>query len=442
MPKNKDYRLLIFVFISSIGYLILGYYTSRDQSFVLFATYLSLFAAYVAACRYVPDQHIKHFVYAAIGLRIILLFSTPALSDDIYRFIWDGRLLANGISPFAALPIDYIKGEMVSIPGLDATLFQFLNSPEYYTVYPPLSQLVFWLAALLSPDNILGSIIVIRLVILIAEIGSIYLIIRLLRTFQLPAKNVLLYALNPLVILELTGNLHFEAFVIFFLLLTVHFILLDKIVISGISWSIAIGFKLIPLIFLPLAIRRFKLQSQITLYSIVGIVTLLLFVPLYDQSLIDGLSSSLTLYFQKFEFNASIYYLFRSFGFWVKGYNIIGQLGPALGLITFGSIFAYSLTKRRKSLLLPIAMMWALLIYLALATTVHPWYITTLVALSVFSKYRFPILWGLLIFVTYSGYSSTGYTEPMHLIILEYVVLIGFICYELYQNKKPINTPS
>jgi hypothetical protein len=433
--QKSNFTLLIFGLISIIGYIILGYFSTRDQTVLILTAYLSLFTAYIATWHSSKTTPLKFYIYLAIGLRLLLLFSTPSLSDDIYRFIWDGRLLASGISPFSALPIDILSSSK-QITGIDQSLFDLLNSPVYFTVYPPLSQLVFWLAALISSDSITASIIFVRVLIILAEVGSIILITKLLKQYQLPSKNVLIYALNPLVIIELSGNLHFEAFVILFILLTVYLFNKNKHWLSGICWGAAIGFKLIPLIFLPLMLRRLSFKSQIIIYSTTSITIILLFIPLYDQALIDGLSSSLTLYFQKFEFNASVYYLARTVGYWFKGYNIIAQLGPSLGIITFCSIVVYSLLSKQKKTLLPTAMMWALLIYLLLATTVHPWYITTIVALSVFSNYRFATLWSLLIFLTYAGYSLTGYQEPLALVIIEYIVLTGFIGYELYNNNN------
>ena len=272
--------------------------------------------------------------------------------------------------------------------------------------------------------------------IILAEIGSIFLIAKLLKHYQLPAKNILLYALNPLVILELTGNLHFEAFMILFTLLAIYLIVEKKVFLSGISWSMAIGFKLIPLIFLPFLIRRLHLKTQIILYITTGVATILLFLPLYDQALINGLSSSLTLYFQKFEFNASIYYVIRTVGYWFKGYNIIEYLGPTLGVTAFIGIVVFSLISTQSKKFLPVSMMWGLFIYLSLATIIHPWYATTLVVLSIFSKYRFAILWSLLIFVTYAGYSVNGYSEPIYLIAFEYLALAIFTSYEIFYHSR------
>lgn len=433
MSKSNT-RLSVFTLVSVTGYIVLGYFTSRSSTIPLFTFYASLFAGYLAVWYTSKENQTKHYIYVAIGLRLALLFTTPWLSNDIYRFIWDGRLLANGISPFATLPIDIISDQNLKITGIDDSLFELLNSPKYFTVYPPLSQLVFWLSALISSQSTFGSILVVRSLIIAAEIGSLFLMTKLLRHYQLPAKNILLYALNPLIILELTGSLHFEAFVILFILLAIYLITINRTFLSGLSWSAAIGFKLLPLIFFPLLIRRLKFKTQIILYTTTGIATVLLFLPLYDEALINGLSSSLTLYFQKFEFNASVYYLARTVGYWFTGYNIIEQLGPGLALFTFIGILVYSLFTNQKSILMPVAMMWILLIYLTLATTVHPWYITTLIALSVFSQYRFAVLWSLLIFVTYAGYSITGYSEPIGLIVFEYLSLAIFTIYEVHHK--------
>jgi len=84
---------------------------------------------------------------------------------------------------------------------------------------------------------------------------------------------------------------------------------------------------------------------------------------------------------------------------------------------------------------LPAAGMWVWLIYLALATTVHPWYVAPLLAFSVFSSYRFPLLWSWLIFFSYSGYSAQGFEEVLPLTLLQYAALAVFIACEIYQRQ-------
>jgi len=193
--------------------------------------------------------------------------------------------------------------------------------------------------------------------------------------------------------------------------------------------------KLVPLIFLPLLAFRDHWKKVVLYWSICGVAVAGFFLTTWSTALWDGLSSSLTLYFQKFEFNASIYYLVREIGFAVNGYNIIQTAGPFLALVTFISILVLS-RYTYKTMKWAQAMIWALTIYLLMATTVHPWYITTLVALAVFTNYRFPIAWSVLVVLSYAGYSETGYQENMLLVLTEYLLLAVIIFWDLRTQRS------
>lgn len=453
MPRQKPLSYLLLI-ASLFAYLILGYYVQRHETTLLFVGYFFLFAIYVWVLKDSSSTEINFWVYAAILFRLSLLFALPSLSDDFYRFIWDGRLLANGMHPFTELPGFYLESGN-QIPGIDQLLYSHLNSQEYFTVYPPLAQFIFWISAIISPGSILGSVIVMRIFIIIAEVGSLVLIRKLLVAFKVNDKNVLLYALNPLVILELTGNLHFEAFVIFFILLSLYLLYQSKIWQAGISIGLSIGAKLLPVIFLPLLIIRMGLKKSLWIYLFVFITVVLLFLPLFNREVINGFSESLGLYFKRFEFNASIYYLVREYGFYTKGYNIIQTVGWKLGfvsalgilLISFwpyklkrlGEEFRFELEKYNYPAVvsrIPQVMMWVMLFYFLMTTTLHPWYITTLLMLSVFTHYRFAMVWSAVVFLTYAGYTANGFHENLLFVAIEYFVVIGFLLYELIWKEK------
>jgi hypothetical protein len=303
-------------------------------------------------------------------------------------------------------------------------------------------------AARLSFGSILSSVIVIRLFIIASEIGTIWLIKKILHHYQLPARNALLYALNPLVVIELTGNLHFEALLIFFLLLSYWLLIRGKLISSAISFSLAICTKLVPLIFLPLMFSRLGWKKSCIYYLIVGVSTILLFLPLLNAEIISGFNESIGYYFKKFEFNASIYYLVREWGFWKYGYNIIQTVGWKLAVYCTFSILVYSSwdyiqnskfkTQKADFNLrhLPNSFLVILCIYFAFATIVHPWYVTTILAFSVFTTLRFPVIWTAMIFLTYVGYSKTGFSENLWITSIEYLVLIGYLVYELIWKKE------
>lgn len=438
---------LLFLFVALTGYLSYG--VARYETTVLISCYIGLFVLYSFVFQ--KESEINFWLTGAIIIRVSLLLVLPNLSDDFYRFIWDGRLWVAGEHPFAALPTDFLNQR---IPGLDAALFEKLNSKEYFTIYPPVAQFVFWVSTSTSSalaNSILGSVVVMRILILLAEAGSIILMLRLLEWFQLPRKNVLLYALNPLVILELTGNLHFEVFVIFFLLLSVWLLTNEKIFPAAVAFAFAIGVKLVPVIFLPLLLGVFAFRKVITFYLVVGFTCVLLFLPMYDQQVLAGFSTSISLYFKSFEFNASLYYLVREYGFWKVGYNTIQNTGWKLGMVSaiFIAVYAFlfktgkqgsSNEKNRivNSSLLS-GFLFTLLIYLSFATTVHPWYITSLAAFSIFTKWRFGILWTALIFLTYIGYSQNGYSERLWITASEYLIVFGYLGYELLWKEDELN---
>ena len=181
-------------------------------------------------------------------------------------------------------------------------------------------------------------------------------------------------------------------------------------------------------------------KKSIFYYLIVASCVLILFIPFFSISHLTNLLSSFSLYFQKFEFNASIYYIVRWIGYQIVGYNIIVQAGIALAATTAVLIGFITYFEKNPSLAakfgepeknLPQTMLWVLTCYFLLATTVHPWYITTLVALSVFSKYRFAIIWSALIPLTYITYQTIPYQENLYLIMAEYLVVFGWMIYEI-----------
>ncbi len=440
MPKTSAKQWLVAI-ILFIGVAFIGYFIERTDTVFILSTFSFLFGLSWWIFYSVEEQSVNFWIAVGIGLRLLLLFSVPTLSDDVYRYLWDGRLLANGIHPFSEVPEYFIK-ENILPSVLNQELFNKLNSPNYFTIYPPVAQAIFWSASKISSENIFVGIIVIRVLVIGAEIGSILLIKKLLADFALPVKNIILYALNPLVILELSGNLHLEAFMIFFLLFTVYYLRKNKFHFSAIAFALAICTKLIPLIFLLVILLALPSIKKSLLYAVVvGSTCLLLFIPLFDWEIVSGFNESFSYYFQKFEFNASIYYLVREWGFWQYGYNIVQTVGWKLGLLSGTGILIYSaisyfknhqLTTNNQQLLKD--WLWIYGIYLLFITTFHPWYVIPLLAFSIFTNFRFVFLWSFLIFFTYAGYSTMGYVENLWIVGLEYLLVALYFSHELWKK--------
>ena len=452
MPRHKPLHYLLLI-LSLALYLFMAYRLQRHETTWLIRSYSVLFVLYAWICFISKPVDTNFWLYAAVLFRLALIAAIPNLSDDFYRFIWDGRLLANGYHPFAHIPSDYLQ-DGVSIEGIDPSLFYNLNSPNYFTVYPPLAQFTFWVAAKLFPNSITGSVITLRCFALLAEFGNLWLLKKLLHTFNIPSNRIVLYALNPLIILELTGNLHHESILLFFILLSVWFLHRNRVWSAGISFAAAVCAKLIPLIFLPLLLPRLGWKKAFTFYVVTAFATLTFFAPLLSWEIIEGLNQSIGYYFRQFEFNASILQIVLAFGYRFYGYNILETAGWILGLTGTLFILYYSFKSWRSTQnqihasvanpALLTAFLFVLFIYLIFSTTVHPWYITTLLAFSVFTPYRFVFIWTYLIFFTYAGYRKEYFTENYRIVALEYIIMFGFLAYELYQRKhdRPKDTPA
>ena len=433
-PGNQLFRLWEHCFLALIlGGLTLwlGYKVEQSDFIAIIIPYFIFFGCYLYIYKKTTNlQTVYFFISVSLVLRLLLLFSIPNLSDDIYRFIWDGRLIINGFNPFEYPPSYYVE-QQIAISGITKTLYQELNSQQYFTIYPPVCQGIFAFASWCFPQSIMGAVICMKSLLLLFETGSLYLLFKLLGHFNLPLKDILLYALNPLIIIELAGNLHFEAAMIFFLLLAIWLFIKNQLWKSAIAFSLAIASKLIPLMFLPFFIKRLVWKKSLNYFSIIGTILLILFAGvLWSSSFNFG--ESLGLYFQKFEFNGSIYYLLRWVGFQFSGYNLIRFIGPGLALIVAFIIF-YKAAKEKElnSLFLIKNMLLSFTIFLLCTTTVMPWYLSFSIAICIFTPYRFPIVWSALIFLTYINYSYSPYYENLWLVSFEYILLFIFIGYEL-----------
>jgi alpha-1,6-mannosyltransferase len=435
--RRSAIRIIVFVILSLAGYIWIGYGTVRSDFGQLVILFGYLSALYILALRKkVFNVGFPLVIGSAMLLRASLLFMTPNLSDDYFRFIWDGLLFTHGYNPYLFLPSQFING-LHTITGITSSLYTGLNSPDYYTVYPPVCEFIFGLGAKLAGGNILGNIITIRLVILTAEFIVIFLLYRLASRLFLSPNLVALYAFNPLVIIELAGNLHLEAVMLLFLVLAVYLLVQKKQLYAAISFGLAVGVKLLPLIFLPLLIKRLGWVKSITFYTIVGATVIVLFMPFYSVALMPNFFSGLRLYFQTFEFNASLYFLLRWLGYQVTGYNIIATLGVILAItVSLTIIFIAIKEKTVTWLSLFKTMLMCLTAYFLLATTVHPWYITSLVLISLFTCYRYPVVWSIVIILSYAAYRTVPYSQNLCLVAVEYVIVLSYMGYELFRNMS------
>lgn len=434
---KPKFLLFALMALSAMVYTNIAYGVERNQFVFFMGHIVLLFAAYLLMYKKLYSFSTAEIILAGIFFRLLFLLSVPSLSDDYFRFIWDGQLISHGLNPYLETPVQAIQH--VGNNSFFSELLENMNSPNYYSVYPPLHQFLFFIAATCGAENILYNLITIRLLTLLAEIGSAFMLIKL----KISKTLFYLFFLNPLLIIELCGNLHFEGIMIFFLLASFYFLKKENYFFSAFFLGLAISIKLIPFIFLPFIAVHLKLKKGIAyIFTCVSIVVLL-FLPYLSKQLLLHIGSSLKLYFLTFEFNAGIYYIIRELGYLAYGYNIISIAGKVLPLITICImlILLFKQYKVRTEQRLFSSFLFALFTYYLMSSVVHPWYISTLVLLGVLSNYIFPIAWSGLVFLSYHAYGNVFYNENKWLIGAEYLLLTFFFIYE-WNKKRRENLPN
>lgn len=408
------------VILSGIWYWLFAYYLKRYDAILLIVGYAMLFAGYLYLIR-LSKFSLHQIIILAFIFRFIFLFSEPGLSDDYWRFIWDGNLIKQGINPYVFTPDEVLR--LQNFPGQENIYSQLSNCCTHST-YTPITQGIFFSAVWLS-EYWGDPVVWMRLVIYVVEAGTAVLLIKNLKLAGFEVKNALWYVLNPLVILEFTANLHHEAFVVFFLGLFVLFLLKGKSSAAAVGLGAAVASKLLPLIFLPIFLSNKKWLTAILLSALVLVIPAITYLPWLDWQSATGFGSGLRLYFEKFEFNPSLWFVVRKIGWLINGFNIIQWAVPVMAACSAVAIVwfalsrkatqAYSLIEWGRSM----EVIWA--IYLLFSSTVHPWYVAPMVFFAVFSGSRFGILWSGLVFLTYVGYSRTGYEEYPFVLLIEYL---------------------
>ena len=436
-----DRHLYIVLFIlSSLSiflFSLTAYNIERFETNTLITSYGILFIIFIL----IMFQRITPLIILILGLifRLIFIISLPELSQDFYRFIWDGNLQLTKINPYLYSPNDLIiKKELFYLAN---DLFKGMGSLSnmHFSNYPPISQWLFKLAAYFGENNIKNSVVFLRVIILFFEICNFYILYKILYFLKLPLKKIGWYFLNPLVIIELTGNLHGEGIMMFFFLFGILLLYKNKTIQSSLMIAISVGTKLISLILIPLFFKGLGKNKSVLYFGFFMLFFSFLWIPFLDNNFFENYIKTITLWFNRFEFNGSLYYLIREVGFYTKGYNIILEYGKITPFILISSIFFFTFIRKNNKLeKLLLNQLFLLSIYFFISTTVHPWYITSLVILCIFTPYFYPIVWSATIFLSYSAYTLNGFQENFILILFEYLIVFAVFIFEFFGGENKI----
>lgn len=395
MRERKNLIPVIFIIIISASYIFLffqhDWLSSFPELLIVCALIISGLAVFVYMLENGKAEISAPVIIAlAVLFRALFLFSDPVLSDDIFRYLWDGLQSLRGINPYALAPSAYSPSDPA-----DIALLLKVNHPQYITIYPPAAQLVFAAGAAIN-HSVLGM----KFLLTALDCLTCIVAIMVLNRTDIPFSRAILYAWHPLPVIEIAGSGHVDGAAILFFMLSLYFLAPPNCesddtsglqglkaqtaryapLLAGAAIGTAVLIKLMALIYLPFIFLYAKDRLRfITGFAISMTLLSLPFCPgLYRMT------GTLVAYLNNWEFSN---YIFR----FLRDSTGSGSAARIILMSAFVSaviiIILYMIIKSKKPSLqtssgpLFIALYAAAFCFLLFSPTLYPWYALYLVGI-------------------------------------------------------------
>lgn len=386
----------------------------------------------------------------AVGARLALAFAEPMLSDDIYRYVWDGRVAAAGINPFVWAPAD------PTLAGLrDQVIWPQVNHPEVPTIYPPAAQALFWLNAVLG-----GGVALLKLLLIGCELALGALVAVVLRRTGATAarlrRALVVYGLCPLVIVEIAWSGHVD--VLAWMALAAALVVFMRVAswraaaAAGVLLGVSVAAKFLGVLALPLLVSdRERWRRGPVAGAVAAGVVALSYLPYLDAG--PRLFAGFGTYAASWTANAGGFAAAEALAGWALtsfagaadaaelvvrlphldqlaiDYGFTrqwqGQTVPATSFT--GTQLAQTVAKAAGGFVVGVAMLWALVVrpggravdpiggllvvltaLYFVAPVVHPWYVAWLVPLAALRRWPPALVFTVVVPVAYLAWVSAG----------------------------------
>jgi hypothetical protein len=340
----------------------------------------------------------------ALILRLMFLSAPPQLSDDIYRYLWDGRHVLQGNNPYAAAPA------AVQPPPDLAVVHSLINHPDYVTLYPPAAQVVFAGGAALG-----GGITGLKAILVLFDMGLCALLMVVLGRLGLPVWRAALYAWNPLPVLEIAGSGHVDGAGLTMLMGAFCLLLMERnttpaspprqwpFLLSGALLACACLVKLFPFALAPALFLLIPAERRIHFVAGFLGVTAALLAPFLSH--LDNMFATLSTYARSWEFAG---FAFTA----IRGMTSSGEFARAVLCGGFLAICAWILLRLAQRLrkerppategrLAMEACYSIAMAMLLLTPTLQPWYALSLAVFLPFCAGPAGIVLCWAVFLTY-----------------------------------------
>ncbi len=433
--RRNSIFLLAWIALSVCIFFLTQLSQSRDLVLVSIL-YSCGFLSYLCILFYAHHFPKKVLYGGTLFVALLCFLQFPYLSNDFYRFLWDGEMIQIGINPYDFTPEQFIQTHTIqNCYMLDLYGGMGNLSRMNYSCYPTGNQFYFFLSTLFSND-LATNILMMRLSLLITSIVGIIYLEKLLLLFQFQVKRVFIFLLNPLIIIESFANVHFELVMVCFLILSLYFLLTKKLLLSALFFAVSIHIKLIPLVLLPFVLPYLSRNKSLKFYTYVGVFTFLLFIVFIRPDNVGNFFMSLKLYFKQFEFNSFVLYPYLQYGMEKYGWNLYYLYSPRLAKLALLLIVAIAWNRKKidaKDMLR--RMFLGIMAYYFLTSTVHPWYWILPLSLTIFHFSWSLIFMSLFAIFSYGIYMYGNHSEYRDVLTAINLLLLGLFCLETFRPQ-------
>ena len=365
-------------------------------------------------------------ILLSIIFRISLLPSEPTvLSNDMYRYIWDGRVQQNGINPY-----QYPPGADELENLRDDLIFPNINRQDDLTLYPAGAQVFFKIFHALVGDSVIGF----KGVMVFFDTLTVLVLIALLHHHGLNLSRIILYSWNPLVIFEIAYSGHLEGLTVFLMVAALYLSAIHNKIAGVFMLALAAAIKLYPALLLAAFINRGERIKDLVVFFI---TILLLYLPFMGAG--KRMSGFLPVYLKNpYEsFNLGLKYplmrLIPGLDYYLLSLLFITILGIA-GLVVFLknkedteiSWYAYILTG------------WLLIL---MPASLHPWYVILIIPFLTIYPSTAWLIFTCTVTLSYLKYTAPHGIMPTWVLLVEYLPLFallaaGFILRRYAKRRK------
>src|SRR5215469_238912 len=351
---------------------------------------------------------------STVLFRLVLLPADPSLSDDVYRYQWDGRVQRSHLNPYVVFPNE---------EGLE-----WLQNPEHPeppgeetpTIYPPLSEFAYRLIETIPGYKRVSTIL---------DLASAGLLMLLLAAVKQPLHRVLAYAWNPAVLISFAMSGHFDSLAIVTFLGALFFLLTNRSALSMAALALSFLSKFFPVLLFPAFLKRTRL-AHLGLFAFLVVAFYLPFSGA-GLHLLDGARN----YARDWVNNASFFNVLRIVARSRTGAEV---------LAVFIMLAAMGYLAKRQA-----APVWSSLILtggvLLVSPTAYPWYFTWSIPFLCFYPSAAWLLMSVTSVLSYTPAITFGAGEPLKnsllMLSLEYgpvYLWLAYYCWAASRTRVPV----